>query len=134
MTGKLNLSFRLGRDTIAGCGPVPPAANGSQYVAIGFRTGALQNQRAVHAAIGPDNKADLHPVDVLARYQERVRRGQPLWRPDLLAASTEVEAGNLPELNVTFDRLPPGQLMRRCGDADRRWRHARRERFRRQGY
>lgn len=60
--GKLDLAFGLGGYAIAGCGTVFPHAHGLQNVAVTSDACALKNERAVNAAIGTNNEADLHSL------------------------------------------------------------------------
>jgi hypothetical protein len=62
--GKLNVAFSLGGYAVAGCGAIPPGANGAQNVAVADSPGALQNKRAVHAAVSADNECDLDVISI----------------------------------------------------------------------
>jgi hypothetical protein len=57
----LYAGFGFGWDTIAKSGTIPPAAHSTQDNLIFARPTAIQNERAMHASVGPHNKADAHP-------------------------------------------------------------------------
>jgi hypothetical protein len=51
----------IGWNTIAERGTIPPAAHGMQDDLIFARPTTIQNERAMHASVSPDDKADPHP-------------------------------------------------------------------------
>src|SRR5271156_1673672 len=76
--GKLDLPFRVGGHPVASCGTITPAANRSQDIAVAGGSGALQNQRTVHAPVGADDEAHFHLQSCDGRNQQRIGSGQCL--------------------------------------------------------
>src|SRR5580658_31732 len=84
--GKLNLSFRLGRNSVAGGRAIFPGANRAQHVAVSRGSRTLQDERTVHVAVSPNDKADLHLGGVCRRAHQWRRRGKRLGRLLVAAA------------------------------------------------
>lgn len=57
---ELDFAFGFGGHAIAGCRTIAPCLHGSQDVPIARRSGALEDQRTVNAAIGADDEAYFH--------------------------------------------------------------------------
>ena len=85
-TGKLNLVFNLRGDAVAGRRSKSPQSNRVQNTAIARRASALQDQRAVHTSIGPDDEANFHPAVISLRHNKRIGRGQGFWRLHIFTA------------------------------------------------
>ena len=104
--GKLDLPFRFRRHAIAGCGTIPPGADSSQYVAITHGARALQNQRAMHAAVGADDEADFDLRYGSGWEKQRIRCGQSLRRPGVFATCARAHVRDVAELGGARGDLP----------------------------
>ena len=61
MAVELYARFGIGRNTVTERGTIPPAAHRMQDSLILARATAIQNERAMHASVGPYDKANAHP-------------------------------------------------------------------------
>src|SRR5208283_5528878 len=103
---KLDLAFRFGRNAVAGCGTIPPAAKRLQNVAIAKNAAALQNEGAMHAPVGTDDEADLHFGSGHCRGDQRVGGSQGLGGPAIFAAGAGADVWHIRKFGSTVRRLP----------------------------
>lgn len=93
-TGKLDLVFYLGGDAVAGRRAKSPDSHRAQNAAIPNRASALENQRAVNASVSANNKANLDVTAITNGHDQRIRRGQSLWRLNIFTSCEAADMGN----------------------------------------
>ena len=98
--GKLNFALGLGGDAVAHRGTIAPGANGLENRLIVGSTGALEDQRAMHAAVGAHDKTNPHLERRITRIEYRVGSGQSLGGICLLAARTGGSVRHVGKLGV----------------------------------
>jgi len=96
--GKLDLAFRFGRNAVAGCGTIPPGADGLQDVAVAHGADALQNEWAMHASVGANDKADFYLHAGSRGNHQWVGRSQSFGRLSIFAARTCAHVRHVAEL------------------------------------
>lgn len=83
--GKFDLAFGLRGNTVAGCRTVSPGPHRLQNIAIARDARAFENERAVNAPIGSDDKADSYFLAARDRGEKGIRCGQSFGRLNLFA-------------------------------------------------
>ena len=127
--GKLDLAFGFSGDAVARCRTISPPADGLDNMAVPGQTFALQDERTVDAAIGPNDEAHPDSLALAERSEERIRCGQGLWRLNILTRRGCADMRHGDKLSRTsqssrsvafmlFERLPAGR--QRSADRIRR--------------
>jgi hypothetical protein len=110
-TGKFNLSFRFGRNAVAGGWAIFPRTNRAQDVAVARGPSTLEDERTVHASIGADDKADLHLCAGYAPDHQRRGRGKSLgWLNISATCRRSSGVGYVAECGGFGQRLPGHKL------------------------
>src|SRR6202044_3511342 len=104
--GKLNLALLPRRHPVKSNRAVTPSAYGLQNITVAHRSAALQNQRAVYAAICPDDEAYLHHGSRNHRNYQRIRRSQSFWGVSILAARTRADVRHIAIFGGANGSLP----------------------------
>ncbi len=106
MTGKLDVAFGLGGNSVAGSGAITPSPDGSEHVAVTEPASALQNKWAVYPAVCSYDEVDLNLQFLAESGQKRIRRGQSLRRLDVETTGAPAFVRDLTVFSSTGWRLP----------------------------
>ena len=115
--GKLDFPFRLRRHPVAGRRTISPGPYRLQNMAIAGEASALENERAVHAPIGSDDKAHSYFLTACGTRQQRIRRSQRLGRLNFLTRRPRADMAYIDELGGASER--PGNLALTLGESRR---------------
>ena len=102
--GKFDLAFDLGGNAIAGCGTISPGPNRLQNVTVAGESGALEYERAVYTPVGADDETDFYLLAMCRCGEQRIGRGQSLWRLNVFTSRARTDMQYVDELGGAGER------------------------------
>ena len=103
---KTRCGLRSRWDTVAHGGAIPPAAHGFEDRLIFRGSGTLENEWAMHTAVGSNDEAHLHFDGRITAAQHGIRRSESLGRMGLLTAGAHRGVRHVGEFGVVDGRAP----------------------------
>jgi len=103
--GKFDLAFDLGGNAIAGCGTISPGPNRLQDMTVAGKSGALEYQGTVYTPVGTDDETDFYFLAMRRCGEQRIGRGQSLWRLNFFTSRARTDVQHIDELRGAGERF-----------------------------